>query len=58
MKNFDKISMPGMPIQAEPVERQICGAVFSGDAGVEASGIFGALLGAAKVIAPIALRLL
>lgn len=54
MKNFDKEISIGMPLQATPVERQICGAAISGEAGMEASAWWDTLLHVAKTALPIA----
>lgn len=54
MKNFDKEINVGMPFQATPVERQICGAAVSGDAGIEASAWWDTLASVAKTALPIA----
>lgn len=57
MKNFNSGThkVTGMPPQAMPVERQICGSsAISGDCGVEASAWWDTLLNVAKTALPIA----
>lgn len=56
MKNFGKESKLGMPFQAAPVERQICGAAIHGDAGIDASGFFDTLKSIAGTVLPIAAK--
>lgn len=56
MKNFDREINMGMPLQAMPVERQICGAAISSEAGMEASAWWDTLLNVAKTVAPIAMK--
>ncbi|MDJ1171110.1 hypothetical protein PMG71_16900 [Roseofilum sp. BLCC_M154] len=48
--------MMNTPKQVAPVERTLNVSAISGQAGVEASGIFDDVLGVAKTVAPIAAK--
>jgi len=55
MKTFDMESKAGLPLQAMPVERQVCGAAaVSPNSGVEASAWWDTLAQVAKTALPIA----